>query len=52
MREPKKYAISEVINTIFEDNFSHFEFIYEMNGGDCDCDLHTTIKTLRLYQGE
>ena len=44
------YTISEFLDAIYEDNFSHFEFIGNMNGGDCDCNLHATINLIVQYQ--
>ncbi len=34
---------------IYEDNYSHIEFMENMNGGDCDCNIHTTMKVLVSY---
>jgi hypothetical protein len=48
----KPYTIDELVTEIFEDNYSHFEFIDNMNGGDCDCVLHTTMSTIIKYWGE
>jgi hypothetical protein len=48
----KPYTISELVDEIYEDNFSHFEFMENMNGGDCDCNLHMTMNTIVKYWGE
>jgi hypothetical protein len=48
----KPYTISELVDEIYEDNFSHFEFIENMNGGDCDCALHNTMHIILKYWGE
>ena len=48
----KPYTISELVETIYEDNFSHFDFMENMNGGDCDCHLHQTMNTIIKYWGE
>jgi hypothetical protein len=48
----KPHTIEELITEIYEDNYSHFEFMTEMNGGDCDCSLHTTMNTIVRYWGE
>jgi hypothetical protein len=42
-------TIDELVNEIYEDNFSHFDFIESMNSGDCDCHLHTTMETIVKY---
>lgn len=46
----KTYTSDELINAIYEDNLSHFEFMENMNGGDCDCRLHLTINTIVQYE--
>jgi hypothetical protein len=43
------YTIDELVTTIYEDNLSHFEFMENMNGGDCDCALHNTMTTVLQY---
>ncbi len=48
----KPYTIDELVTEIYEDNFSHFDFIENMNGGDCDCSLHNTMTTILKYWGE
>ena len=49
----KLYSIDELITTIYEDNWSHIDFMENMNGGDCDCAIHMTMETiLRYWEGE
>jgi hypothetical protein len=48
----KPYTIHELVEEIYEDNFSHFDFMENMNGGDCDCHLHQTMQTILKYWGE
>lgn len=48
----KPYTIDELVTNIYEDNLSHFEFDENMGGEDCDCYLHTTMKTIVAYWGE
>jgi hypothetical protein len=45
----KPYTIDELLTAIYEDNFSHFELIENMNGGDCDCFLHQTMGLIVGY---
>ena len=45
----KPYTIDELLTAIYEDNFSHFELIENMNGGDCDCFLHQTMALVVSY---
>ena len=40
---------NEVINTIYEDNFGHVDFMDNM-GGDCSCVIHTTLQFLHDYE--
>jgi len=47
----KPYSIDELVTTIYEDNFSHLDFMENM-GGDCDCNIHTTLNTILEYWGE
>ena len=42
-------TVDELVNTIYEDNFSHFDFMDNMNGGDCDCNLHMVMDTISEY---
>jgi hypothetical protein len=46
----KPYAIHELITAIYEDNYSHFDFMENMNGGDCDCNLHQTMNVIAMYE--
>lgn len=48
----KPYTIDELVTTIYEDNYSHFDFMENMNGGDCDCALHMTMNIIMKYWGE
>ena len=45
-------TIQELVNDIYEDNLSHFEFMENMNGGDCDCNLHMAMNTISFYWGK
>ena len=48
----KPHTIDELVTLIYEDNLSHFEFMENMNGGDCDCMLHNTMNIILEYWGE
>ena len=48
----KPYTIDELVTTIYESELSHFEFMENMTGGDCDCSLHITLNTIMKYWGE
>jgi hypothetical protein len=45
----KPYTVDELLTAIYEDNYSHIEFMENMNGGDCDCNIHNTMKLLVSY---
>jgi hypothetical protein len=47
----KPGSIDELVTMIYEDNLAHFEFMENMNGGDCDCSLHVTMQTIIHYWG-
>ncbi len=42
-------TIDELVNEIYEDNFSHIDFMENMGGDDCDCHIHTTLNTIVKY---
>ena len=42
-------TVDELIIQLYEDNFSHFDFIENMNGGDCDCLIHSTMSLIESY---
>jgi hypothetical protein len=48
----KPHTISELVNEIYEDNYSHLEFDENMGGDPCDCYIHTTLNTIVKYWGE
>lgn len=48
----KPYSIDELVTEIYETNYDHFDFIENMNGGDCDCNLHMTMNTIIKYWKE
>jgi len=48
----KPYTIGELVTSIWEENDSHFEFMENMNGGDCDCNLHQAMHVIFKYWGE
>ena len=48
----KPYTIDELVTTIYEENFSHLDFMDNMGSGDCDCKIHMTLNTIMEYWGE
>ena len=51
MNKIKPYTIEELMQEMFEDNFSHLELMDSM-GVDCDCRIHITMNTVMKYWGE
>lgn len=45
----KAGSVDELITFIYEDNYSHIEFIENMNGGDCDCHIHSAMNLIQEY---
>ena len=45
----KPYTISELVDEIYNDNYSHLEFMDNMGGEDCDCVIHSTLNTILEY---
>ena len=45
-------TMNELITQLYEDNYSHFDFMDNMNGGDCDCVIHLVMNTLNHYNKE
>lgn len=44
-------TINDLINEIYEDNYSHLEFEENMGGEECDCHIHITLNTIAKYAG-
>jgi hypothetical protein len=44
-------TINDLINEIYESNYSHLEFEENMGGIDCDCHIHITLNTIAKYAG-
>ena len=47
-RKGGSMTAQELIEKIYEDNFSHVDFMDNM-GGDCDCSIHITLNTMMEY---
>ena len=47
----KPYTIDELMQKIYDENFSHFDFMDNMNGGECDCKLHIAMDLMYEYGG-
>lgn len=42
-------TINQLINEIYEDNYSHLEFEANMGGEDCDCNVHNCLNLIAQY---
>ena len=42
--------VLDLIEKIYEDNFSHIDFMENM-GGDCDCNIHQALNLICDYAG-
>ena len=45
----KTVSVLELMDNIYRENENHFDFTEDMMGGDCDCNLHTTMNTIEKY---
>ena len=43
-------TINQLVNEIYEDNYSHLEFDENMGGEACACPIHTTLNTIVKYR--
>ena len=45
-------TIAQLVEDIYEDNFSHIDFMDNMGGDPCDCHICNTLETILKYWGE
>jgi hypothetical protein len=45
-------TVQELVTNIYLDNDIHFDFVEDISGGDCDCNLHNVMNTIMNYWGE
>jgi hypothetical protein len=43
-------TLEQLINEIYEDNYSHLEFDEAMGGESCSCPIHITLNTIVKYR--
>lgn len=48
--ETKPFTVEQLVNEIYEDNFSHLEFEWNMGGEPCECKIHQTMETIVKYR--
>ena len=51
MTQTKPYTVDELMQKIYDENCSHFDFMDIMNGGECDCKLHMAMDLMYEYGG-
>ena len=44
-------TIAELIEAIYEDNYSHLDFMDNMTGGDCDCNINYALNLIAHHAG-
>ena len=44
-------TVDELMQKIYDEHYSHFDFMDNMNGGDCDCKLHMAMDLMYEYGG-
>ena len=44
----KALTVGQLVDDIYNNNYSHLEFMDNM-GGDCDCSIHITLNTILEY---
>jgi hypothetical protein len=42
-------TVGQLVDEIYNDNYSHLEFMDNMNGGDCDCNVCGAINLILEY---
>jgi hypothetical protein len=47
--DTKTKTVGDLVDAIYNDNYSHLDFMDNMNGGDCDCQIHLTLNTILEY---
>ena len=55
LHEMKGYVtmtVTELLSDLYEEHFDHLDFIENMNGGDCDCNVHVAMNLIHEYWQE
>jgi hypothetical protein len=50
MKINKINTVDKLINKIYEHNYSHIEFNWNMGGEECKCFIHKILNTLIQYR--
>jgi hypothetical protein len=43
--------VGDLVDKIYNDNYSHLDFMDNMGGEDCDCNIHIALNTIVQYWG-
>ena len=46
----KPYTVEQLVNEIYEDNYSHLEFEWNMGGEPSECKIHQVMQTIIKYR--
>jgi hypothetical protein len=46
-----KMLVGDLVDKIYNDNYSHLDFMDNMGGEDCDCNIHIALNTIVQYWG-
>ena len=42
-------TVGTLVDEIYNDNYSHLEFMDNMGGDDCDCNIHSALNLILEY---
>ena len=42
-------TVGTLVDEIYNDNYSHLEFMDNMGGDDCDCHIHSALNLILQY---
>jgi hypothetical protein len=48
-KDKQMETINQLINEIYEDNYSHLEFEENMGGEACKCNIHEALNLIAKY---
>jgi len=50
MTQTNNKTVDKLVEEIYEDNYSHIDFMENM-GGECDCNIHNALEFIIKYWG-
>jgi hypothetical protein len=51
MTQTNNKTVAKLVEEIYEDNYSHLDFMDNMNGGECDCNICSALELIIKYWG-